>query len=235
MYSIRFLALPVAVAATFAACSEQEPSLREQVVEHSDEFRENYGCDIPITVKIGHIVMDSPYSSGVVLGRGESGWIKIDPDIETIEEIIPGAIENSAIHETSHACNIGRRLLNSPFELPSGITMTATEGFRAHGYNNSTGEQLGFMFIEESVAALFARDMTEVKNTNIGVESGADLVQEMLDSSGLSLQELQDMQENSDLLGFMARANSIDVSELTIDNIQQIINLFSSRFDEIES
>ncbi|MDO8265670.1 MAG: hypothetical protein Q7T41_01855 [Candidatus Saccharibacteria bacterium] len=205
-------------------------SFEQKIIDGVETFRVLYGCLEPITVEIKEIDIDSPINNGqenLTGGTAERGLVIINPIVEEIDKKIPGAAWHTAFHEASHACNIGEILFDSPYELPeSGIKMTGSEGLSAVGISYSTNERLTFSLIEEGVADLIAYNETHVDGMTEVYKAVRETTSRLLAEKNISLQEVQDFQENSDLIGFIARLVGKNPEEVTTTDITEIFNIY---------
>lgn len=208
------------------ACSSSEASMESVAEAAIDEYAGTYGCEISTSLVIDDLEIESPFSQigRVVLGTAEPGLVFLDPDLIELEKTVDGVITHSAIHEASHACNVGEVLFDESIQLDSGMTFIGAQGFVAIGLAPS-GERLTFTLIDEGAAEALSTEITDITAGGF-IGDAAKTTNELRAARGITLSEMQDMQESSDLIGFIAALHGIERDQLTPDHIQSILNMY---------
>ena len=221
----------IVTGALLAGCgSEGNPEIRQAGIVAVADFKSTYGCDVPTSVKVEKLDIEANPALGqgapsIVAGTAEPGVITLDPVLNKIEQNMPGALLHSALHESAHACTHELRYAEPYLIAGAGIRMIGAVGLSAVGID-AAGETQNFALIEEGAAELLASSISNFTSNGPGFSNLAGITQELIQKHGITLQELQDYQERSDLIGFVATIKGLTKQQVSAPVIEGFFNYY---------
>lgn len=218
----------LAVVGSLAYTKAGEEQLSPEIERAKQDYTETYDCRVAdqISFKFENFGQDDTVfgSSGLRMAKTDGHTITFH------SSLAPKTAANSLIHELGHACvDLEPRMFRRSYDTGTGIDATGAVGFKVW-FNDSVPErQNTFNAIDEGVVEYLA---TGVPNYNPSSDPGYSAVNKVTErlvlKTNLDRQELFEMHQNSDLLGFIADVQDVTVQNVTDQHVTNLIFLYQN-------
>lgn len=194
------------------------------VLSGSQEYIAKYGCADEQDITFS-LASDLNHFDPMVVPLG-----KTDGNTITISTLIdgPGEQRSVGIHETGHACSVGLQMLDSVYEHPyfGGVPLVGAEGFKGYFADNSYMTEM-----EEGVIEWLSGQISNYEfSDDPGYIAASTLTDMIVIERSLSADQIQDLQQNSNLVGYIALVKDKNLEDVNASDISDILMLYQNAF-----
>lgn len=231
MMGKRFLAPVIATGLALTGCGGAETmKTPESVQQTADYFIGTYGCEVPnVNISLVDFRKEFPEKIGA-LGATTLDGILVDSKISLDDQ------EDVVAHEIMHACTdvSKHKVFDTPFQLDPVTFATSSIGFRVI-LDGSTPDQGNDMQqipeIEEGVVEwVSASDPNYQLSTDYAPLT--TLTDRIAELRGFTREQIVDLHQNDDILGFVAIAYGIEKDQVTALELSDMAFMYQAAFYE---
>jgi len=227
----RLLAPIIVTGLAISACGGPETiSTPKTVQQAADDFIATYGCkvpEVPITmVDFRDMFPDKIGALGATTLKGV--FVNTNSSLDVQQSV--------ATHEAMHACTdvSSHTVFEKPFQLDPVTLATSSIGFRIilDGSTPDQGNDMQQVFVIEEGIVEWVSAATPNYRPSEDYSPLTQLTANIAKLRGLSREEIVDMHQNDDIIGFVALVYGIDREAVTDFEFSDLVFMYQGAFYE---